>query len=455
MRNIWCLAALPLALALCPVSTAHAAIERVVVRQGPITLNPYEVRFTSRRTRSVEAPGLDGYLVRMHARVVDSAGEPIPVQRVMLHHIVYKTKARRDSVCRGAESFYGTGEENQSLRLPAGYGYRVRRRDRWVTGWMLMNHRSTTDRAYIEYTAWIETSRRLRPVTPYWVRATGCHGARDPIFNVPGGGPEGSHFRKSAEWRVPHSGVLVAGGSHLHGGAYRMELGQPACHNRPLLVSRALYGLPDHPYYQVRPVLHEPGPIATSWITSASGIPVRRGEHLRVTAVYDRERPHTRVMGIWHVYLARGPGPRNRCARLPRDISSVLPAVLGRGVPPASPVPLTGLDPNGQAVPIDRPPGPILVGGKRTDVVVGDRSYSIRNLSIPAGSLVSWRFTGVGYHDVTLASGPFGFASRWSRRGQTYTRRFDVPGAYRIFCSLHPVEMTQAIDVSAGPGNAP
>lgn len=454
-RNIRCLAVFALAFGLCQGTTAHAAIEQVVVRQGPFTLNPYEVRFTSRKTRSVEAPGLDGYLVRMHARVVDSAGQPIPVQRVMLHHIVYKTKARRDSVCRGAESFYGTGEENQSLRLPPGYGYRVRRRDRWVTGWMLMNHRSTTDRAYIEYTAWIETSRRLRPVTPYWVRATGCHGARDPIFNVPGGGPPGSLFRKSAPWRVPHSGVLVAGGSHLHGGAYRMELDQPACHNRRLFVSRALYGLPDHPYYQVRPVLHEPGPIAASWTTSESGIAVRRGERLRVTAVYDGERPHTRVMGIWHLYLARGRGPRGRCVPLPRDLSSVLPPVLGRPEPPVSPVPLTGLDRNGQAVPIDRPPGPILVGDRHTDVVVGDRSFAIRNLSISAGSLVSWRFTGIGLHDVTLASGPVGFASRWSRRGQSYTRRFDLPGAYRIYCSLHPVDMTLAIDVSAGAGSGP
>jgi hypothetical protein len=427
---------------------AHSAIERVVVRQGPLSLNPYEVRFTSRDTRAVKAPGLDGYLVRMHARVVDRRGDPIPVQRAMLHHIVYKNRSRRDPVCRGRESFYGTGEENQSLILPPGYGYRVRRRDRWSTGWMLMNHRSVSERAYIEYTAWIETSRRLRPVVPYWIRATGCRGARDPIFNVPGGGPPGSLFRQSALWRVPRSGVLVAGGSHLHGGAYGLALTEPACSGRRLMASQARYGLPDHPYYQVRPVLHEPGPIATSWLTSASGIPVRRGERLRATAVYDGERPHTRVMGIWHVYLAPGPVPRRGCARLPRDLVSTLPAVPGRHVPPVATVPLTALDVTGQAVPIDRPVGPILPGGERTGVIVGNRTYGIRNLSIRTGSTVDWRFTGVGFHDVTLANGPVGFASRWRLRGQSYTRRFDVPGAYRIYCSLHPVEMTQAIDVA-------
>ena len=441
-------ALLPALAVLAAAAPADAELKRVVVRQGPLTVNAYEVRYTSRSTRSVKAPGIDGYLVRMHARVVDAAGRPIPVQRVMLHHIVYKTKGRRDPVCGGSESFYGTGEENQSLSLPPGYGYRVRKRDRWITGWMLMNHRSVTDRAYIEYTAWIETSRRLRAVTPYWVRATGCRGARDPIFNVPGAGPRGSLFRKSASWRVPRTGVLVAGGAHLHGGAHRLELRQPSCRGRRLMVSRALYGLPDHPYYTVRPVLHEPGPMATGWVTSGSGIPVRRDERLRVTAVYDGEWPHTRVMGIWHVYLARARAPQRPCAALPRDLVSAMPLVPGRTKPPVSWIPLTGLDRTGEAIPIDRPPGPIVAGGARTRVVVRNRSFSERNLAIPTGASVSWRFTGVGYHDVTLVSGPVGFSSRWSLPGARYTRRFDVPGPYRIYCSLHPVDMTQAIDVT-------
>lgn len=49
---------------------------------------------------------------------------------------------------------------------------------------------------------------------------------------------------------------------------------------------------------------------------------------------------------------------------------------------------------------------------------------------------------------MTLASGPVGFASRWSVRGQVYERRFDEPGTYRLFCSLHPVDMTQVVTVT-------
>ena len=302
-------------------SPAEAAVEKVVVRQGPSTVAPYEVRYTSARTREVRSPRLDGYLVRMHARVVDRAGRPIPVKRVMLHHVVYKTRAHRDPVCGGSESFYGTGEENQALQLPDGYGYRIGRRDRWVTGWMLMNHQARRQRAYIEYTAWVETSRRLRGVRPYWVRATGCQHARDPIFTVPGGSAPGSTYERSADWTVPRSGRLVAGGAHLHGGARELRLSQPACGDRTLMSSRPLYGLPDHPYYNVLPVLHEPGPIATSWVTSPQGIEVTRGERLRVTAVYDAERPPRGAMGIWHVYLAPGPRAASACPPLPADVA--------------------------------------------------------------------------------------------------------------------------------------
>jgi plastocyanin len=432
-------------------ATARAELERVTVRQGPLAVSPYGVRFTSARTREVRAPGLDGWLVRMRARVVDAKGRPMPVSEVMLHHVVYKNRARRDRVCRGIESFYGTGEENQALRLPPGYGYRVRRRDRWSTGWMLMNHRSRGRVAFIEYTAWIETSARLRAVVPYWARATGCKGAGDPIFNVPGVGAPGSLFTRSASFSVPDSGRLVAGGSHLHGGARALLLTQPACGNRPLMGSRPLYGPPGHPYYRVLPVLHEPGPIATEWVTSTVGVPVRRGERLVTTAVYDASRPHTRAMGIWHLYVAPGGPVHDACPELPGDLTAELPSVRGRPDPPAVTVPLTGIDVRGRAVPMLRPPGPLVRRAGSATVQVADGGYSVRRLSIALGGRVRWRFRDRGLHDVTLASGPVGFASRWKQRGESYARRFLVPGSYRIFCSLHPVAMNQVVDVRIGP----
>jgi hypothetical protein len=450
-------AAIPVVVLLCAMALAgpaSAEIKRVSFSHGPMTVGPYQVR--SHPSERVRAPRLDGLLIRMHARVVDRRGRPIPVRRLMLHHVVYKNVGRfrgdrPDAVCGGrAESFYGTGEENAPLRLPPGYGYRLRRGDRWLIGWMLMNHRNVRERAYIRYTAIIDTSRRLQPVRPFWARATGCRGAGDPIFNVPGGRPPGSTFVKSAPWRVPVSGRLVAAGSHVHGGAKDMLLSQPQCGDRVLMSSRPFYGMPDHPYYNVLPVLHEPGPFATGWVSTPTGIPVRRGEVLRVASHYDGELPHTRVMGIWHLYIAPGSPPAQECASLPADVRSSLPDALGRPDPPRITVPLTGLDERGRARTILAPPGPIFRAGMRADVLVTDGSFSRRNISLGLGGVVRWRVRDRGLHDVTLANGPVGFASRWMRRGQSYRRRFDRPGSYRLFCSLHPIDMTQAVSVRNG-----
>jgi hypothetical protein len=90
----------------------------VTVRQGPLAVPPYGVRFTSPRTRKVRAPRLDGWLVRMHARVVDAKGRPMPVRKVMLHHIVYKNQSGRDPVCGGPESFYGTARRTRPSDCP-------------------------------------------------------------------------------------------------------------------------------------------------------------------------------------------------------------------------------------------------------------------------------------------------------------------------------------------------
>lgn len=434
---------------------AEAKLVRVSKVQGPLHVEGYGVRFTSNRTRAVKAPRMNGYIVRMHTRLVDRRGRPIPVKRVMLHHIVYKNLGRfrgdrRDGACGGgSESFYGRGEENERLVLPQGYGYRIRKRDRWLTGWMLMNHRHRTQKAYIKYTAVIETRKRLRPVKPYWLRATGCNHAFDPIFNVPGGGKPGSVHAESASWTVPRSGRLVAGGAHLHGGAKPMVLSQQSCRGRSLFVSHPIYGLPSHPYYNVLPVLHEPGPIKSSWNSTRTGIPIRRGETLRVTSLYDAERLHTRVMGIFHVYVAHGGGGGPAvCAPLPGDLRNTLPGVPHRKEPPKIRVPLTGLDENGRARRIERPPGPTLAYDRSAQVSIEDSSFSVRNLSIPLGASVKWLFRDRGkLHDVTVADGPFGFGAPWDRRRRQFEQRFSKSGTYKLFCTLHPIDMTQTVQV--------
>jgi plastocyanin len=435
---------------------AQAGLVRVTARQGPYVLQPYQVLYDTSGTRGVRAPRLNGFLVRMRARLVDRRGHPIPVSRIMLHHLVYKDDGRfrgdrHDGTCGGpSESIYGRGEENERLRLPRGYGVRLRKGDRWHSNWMLMNHSKVVDRAYIQYTAVIDTSTQLTGVKPFWLRVTPCSTRRDPIFDVPGGGPPGSTYTQATEWKVPLSGRIVAGGAHLHGGAERVALSQPRCGGRTLLSSHALYGPPSHPYYRVWPVLHEPGPIAAAWTTTRRGIPVRRGERLRVSAVYDDAQAHMRVMGILHVYVAPSRKAGRRCRPLPRDVRVRLPRVAGsRTVPPVFPLPLNVLDASGRAQPVTTLPSSLATFGGDAEITLHDVRATPDRISVPAGATVRWSFQDPVRHDVTLVNGGPGFSSR-QQLGGTFAHRFTAPGTYRIYCSLHPLSMPQEVDVRAG-----
>jgi plastocyanin len=432
---------------------ARGTLVTVTARHGPFEVGPYSVSYTQPGTDRIQTPDIDGFVVQMHARLVDEHGRPIPVRRMMLHHVVIANRGRfdgdrQDPACpHVSESFYGTGEENHTLRLPPGYGYRIRKGDRWDTSWMLMNHRDRTERAYIEYEATIDTSRDLEHVTPYWLRATGCRNRNDPIFNVPGGGPPGSTHPVSSTFRMPEAGRLIAGGAHAHGGSKDLTISQPACRDRQLMVSRPLYGRSDHPYYNVLPVLHEPGPIDMSWVQTRTGIPVGKGEPLRVTSYYDGELPHTRAMGIMHLYVAHGRGGETSCAPLPADLENRGKDVPGRGRPPRFRVPLAGIDERGQARAIVAPPGPRVRTDGDATVTVRNHAFRERNLSVPAGARVSWRFEDEELHNVTVADGPLGFASQNAVEGDTFSQRLTRPGRYGLFCSLHPVTMTQSITV--------
>ena len=83
------------------------------------------------------------------------------------------------------------------------------------------------------------------------------------------------------------------------------------------------------------------------------------------------------------------------------------------------------------------------------DATVGVRNvaFSPRRLSVRAGATVRWNFRDPIRHDVTLAGGPRAFASAYYKGGASYRTKLTTPGEYRIFCSLHPVAMSQTIVV--------
>ena len=76
-----------------------------------------------------------------------------------------------------------------------------------------------------------------------------------------------------------------------------------------------------------------------------------------------------------------------------------------------------------------------------------DFQFDPGNAVVRAGTRIRWRFWGRTLHTVTLASGPRGFSSPNLSDGRTYERRLTRPGTYRLYCSLHPVQMTSTVRV--------
>jgi plastocyanin len=407
---------------------AHAGEQTLVFRSQAITIAGFGV---NQGTYVVPSPRVDGYVTGMSADVVDASGHSVPVSRVMLHHAVFVKIGVRDSTCKSftdydgkpsplpIERFYSEGEERAVLSLPAGYGYPNRGSDRWALVFMLMNHKVPTRTVYVQYTVRYSNGKRLTPVRPYSFYEHNC--SADPIFDVPGTGTLFSTYAKSADFVMPESGRMVAILGHLHGGGVRLDLTDQTCGTK-LFTSEPTWGLPI-----VHPIIHEPGPKHMTTLTAAKGIPVFVGDRLRLTATYDNSLPHSRVMGAMIAYLA--PGPVTRCEAVPP-----LPAdpLSHPSAPPRFRLPLAR-----------QPVGPVR---NVLSSFVDDFAYSAQRVTLRRGSTFRWTFSGPSRHDVTLASGPVGFSSQ-SRSSGTFSFRFTKPGVYRLFCSLHPTEMTQVVTV--------
>jgi plastocyanin len=78
--------------------------------------------------------------------------------------------------------------------------------------------------------------------------------------------------------------------------------------------------------------------------------------------------------------------------------------------------------------------------------LVGDYSFANERVQLKRGTSYTWRIAGSVEHNVTVIGGPIGFSSPSSRFG-TFSYRFERKGTYRLFCSLHPAQMVQRIDV--------
>lgn len=446
----------------CVAGATSGTKQTFTCQLGPVVVAPYQV-LTRELLFNPPKPMVDGHITDMRVDVTDKDGTKVPISRLMLHHIVFSNLgstfgAKRDPTCgnaftgwdsrallpNAAQRFYGAGEERAVMSLPPGYGYPIAKDDSWVMTYMVMNHRARVDRAYIQYEVTVDTAPGTTAVTPYWLDVENCKA--DPVYDVPGGAKPGSTHRRRFVWNVPEAGRIVAGGGHVHGGGQNLALRRPDCSDERVYTSRPVWGGPRHPFYRVRPVLHEPGPIHMTGFRSARGVPVAAGERVVLDSNYDAALPHTRVMGIFLVYMAPDTSVTSKCGARPGDFEQ-LPTPKGRRKPPPFTVPIVGLR-NGKAVNIEKPSGRRARLGRRGTISVGDMFFDRANVSVRAGSKLTWRFGGDTLHNVTLANGPRGFSSPNLNDGRTYSKRLSVPGTYQLFCGLHPVDMTATVEVT-------
>jgi plastocyanin len=406
----------------------------------------------------IPRPPGGGYVTKMETDLVDpGTGNPVPISRLMLHHIVFLNVFKPDSTCStftsfdsrttfpiAPQRFYAAGEERAKMSLPPGYGYRLDNGDVWGMTFMVMNHQPTPDNAMIQYKVTVETDPQT-PVKPYWLDANDCRA--DPIYNVPGTGGKGSVSTQTRDYTIPTAGRIVGGGGHVHGGARGLTITKPDCDNLQVAESDPTWGNPDHPFYNVRPVLHEPGPINMSAFQTPTGIPVSAGERIRLNSLYDNSLPHVRVMGIFVVYIAAGDPATPPCGGPPPDLQNFRTNQAGRPGPIPFTIPLTGLDSGGHAVTIKKPPGHLKRVKSGTTTQVRDRFFGRRNIEIKRGATLNWQFSGNELHNLTLANGPVGIGTDNLDQSRTFSRRFDRPGTYRFFCALHPVQMAQRVVV--------
>jgi plastocyanin len=418
---------------------AQAAEESLTLYSKPIEVKPYtgEQHYMPLAADGSQAPANPGWITSIRVDVVkkrSASAKALSIQDVMIHHIVLHAPdakwGKQSANC--FSQFFAMGEENQEMPRTGDYGIANMTRDGaapdWLLTHMLMNHRPYAFTAYVRTRITYSDTPKTE-LTPLWMDTFGCD--VDPTFTVPGGGRKGSNHVDDHVYTVPEDGRIIGAQGHLHGGGRYQTVTNTSCDNRRLWRSQAYYAMPDHIFYRVRPILHEPSPVSMSRTISEQGIPVSQGDQLRLRAVYDNQLPHTRVMSIMMAYLL--PGEVEPCEASPSDlVTQDVPSRSRRPYPPSR-VPLMA-PPKGAFRPFNG------------DIDVVDYAFRQRRVVVKRGTPVTWNFDGGTLHDVSVANGPRAFSSPWIQDGNfTFTPK--VKGTYGLFCTLHPGLMSQELKV--------
>jgi plastocyanin len=75
-------------------------------------------------------------------------------------------------------------------------------------------------------------------------------------------------------------------------------------------------------------------------------------------------------------------------------------------------------------------------GANGVAVGIDDFAFTPRELTVPAGTTVTWTNHDEEPHTITSAAGAFGSAGL--AHDEDFSRTFTDPGRYDYFCALHP-----------------
>src|SRR3954468_9142043 len=110
MRRSIALAVVALALP----GTALATPVTKTFTYGPVSVDGYAVKQTA--TANIPRPDGAGFITHMAADVVDvHTGKPVPINRIMLHHILFLNAGNGTHKAGVGDAFYGDGEERAKL----------------------------------------------------------------------------------------------------------------------------------------------------------------------------------------------------------------------------------------------------------------------------------------------------------------------------------------------------
>ena len=299
-----------------PVPGTPGAV-RAAVRYGPYTVPGADAaggaghghaHTGSRYAYFVQKPCQDCYITSMQADLVHADGSRAGWSTgAQLHHVTLANWSwrRTDATCLVGspypvglllgQRFFGSADDRTAVRLPRGYGYRVRSTDVWNLVWDLAGEAPDEQDVFVQVTFdWVPASARgMRDVEPVWLDAEQCD---DSMVSVPQGASS-----KSWTWNVNRPGNVVAVGALGHEGTQNVAVkndttGQVICDSRPTLGGDPVFTDPYH------------GLAHISWMSTCAGNPVTRlrtGQRVTMTANYEMSKAVEDQLGVAVAYVAR------------------------------------------------------------------------------------------------------------------------------------------------------